>query len=64
MELDPRKPLSQIHKSPVNKVLLAIILIVWIEASFVNHFAETERKIESFFEPVVRMVHSIGFTPF
>jgi hypothetical protein len=63
MELDPRKPLSQIHKSPADKILLAIILVVWIEASFVNHFAETERKIENFFAPVVRIVHSIGITP-
>ena len=60
MELDPRKPLSQIHKSPADKILLAIILIVWIEASFVNHFAETERKIENFFEPVSKVIHNLN----
>ena len=61
MELDPRKPLSQIHKSPADKILLAIIFIVWIEACFVNLFAETERKIENFFAPVSKVVHNFSF---
>ena len=60
MELDPRKPLSQIHKSPADRILLAIILIVWVEASFVNHFEETERKIENFFAPVSKIVHNLN----
>ena len=60
MELDPRKPLSQIHKSPADRILLAIIIIVWIEACFVNHFVETERKIENFFAPTSKIIHNLN----